>query len=501
MRMVSTTLPPGARPLTKTEFQTGLRCHKALWWTVHDPLCQELVPDANAKARMQMGRDVGTVARSYVPGGVLIGPAYQGTAARAEATRQAMADGASVIYEATFQAGDLAVSADILQRDGVDGWVLIEVKGSSSVKQHYVADAAFQAHVIRRNGIDLRGVEIMHLNRECRHPELDVLFVREDVTPAAAALEAQLGLDAAEMIAMLAGESPEKDIGKHCIDPDDCPFKGRCWPQFPEHHVSTVYYGRTAWFSWVREGYHTIHDFPDGFKVPRGGKPAARQLRAVRGGQTIVEDGLRQALEALRPPLAFLDFETVMPAIPVWPGCSPLQQLAVQFSCHVEDGNGGHAHHEWLADGPADPRSELAARILAACRGAGSVVAYNASFEQGCLERLADAVPERRDELLDVIARLVDLLPIVRDHIYHAGFRGSFSLKRVLPALAGSDAYAELAVAEGMTASNELTRLLFHADTMVAQERALMREALLAYCKADTWEMVRLLDALRRLAM
>src|SRR6188472_2902462 len=93
---------PSPRHLTKGEFIAGLQCHKRLWWAVHEPACQELVPDRNALALMNTGRLVGATARDYVPGGVLIGPAYQGAAARAEATARAMRDGAPVVYEATF---------------------------------------------------------------------------------------------------------------------------------------------------------------------------------------------------------------------------------------------------------------------------------------------------------------------------------------------------------------------------------------------------------------
>ncbi|MBZ5590542.1 MAG: DUF2779 domain-containing protein, partial [Acidobacteriia bacterium] len=93
------------------------------------------------------------------------------------------------------------------------------------------------------------------------------------------------------------------------------------------------------------------------------------------------------------------------------------------------------AHHEWLADGPGDPRPELARALVAACLGARTVVAYNAQFERRCIEMLADAVPELADDLLDIAERLADPLPIVREHVYHPDFHGSFSLKSVLPAL------------------------------------------------------------------
>ena len=76
----------------------------------------------------------------------------------------------------------------------------------------------------------------------------------------------------------------------------------------------------------------------------------------------LVEGDLADALESFRAPLAYFDFETVMPAIPVWDGCGPYTQVPVQFSCHVEAEDGTLTHHEWVPEGPGDPRAEIAAR-------------------------------------------------------------------------------------------------------------------------------------------
>jgi hypothetical protein len=221
---------------------------------------------------------------------------------------------------------------------------------------------------------------------------------------------------------------------------------------------------------------------------------------AVQTGRLIVEPGLARALRAFEEPLAFLDFETVGLAIPVWDGCHPYDQVPVQFSCDRQVPDGTIAHHEWIADGPGDPRPELARALVAACRGARTVVAYNAGFERGCIERLADAVPQLADDLLDIAARLADPLPVVREHVYHPDFHGSFSLKAVLPALVPGPGYEELEVAEGATASLALDRLMFRGDAMTADERQRLRDALLRYCALDTMSMVRLLERLRELA-
>ena len=127
------------------------------------------------------------------------------------------------------------------------------------------------------------------------------------------------------------------------------------------------------------------------------------------------------------------------------------------------------------------------------------MVAHSASFEKGCLEALANAVPGHAVALRDIISRLAEPLPVVRDHVYHPDFDGSFSLKSILPALVPDLGYDDLVIAEGGSASRELMRLVVGDATLLPAERALKREELLRYCERDTLAMVRVLSRLREL--
>ena len=127
------------------------------------------------------------------------------------------------------------------------------------------------------------------------------------------------------------------------------------------------------------------------------------------------------------------------------------------------------------------------------------VVMYT-SFERTRIRDLANAVPSLKTELLELEQKLIDLHPVVRDHVYHPDFRGSFSLKAILTPLIPQLTYNDLVIVDGQTASVEIARLLFVADRIPAWERERVRQDLLAYCKQDTWAMVMLLDRLRRLA-
>lgn len=483
--------------LSKSRFTAGVQCHKLLWWRVHEPNAPELTPDAQTQAIFDQGTNVGELARTYVPGGTLIDFPYFQTQKKIEATTAALAAGAPVIYEASFSADRVFVAVDILERLR-DGFGLIEVKSSTGAKDEHYPDAAIQVHVLGSAGLDVGRVEIMHLNRACTFPDLSDLFVRTDVTREVADLLPEIPAQAQEQLSMLEGTLPEVAIGPHCRTPRDCPFMSRCWADLPEHHVSTLYrIGQNAW-GLVAQGTAGIHDLPADMSLSA---TAERQRRSVVADRMIVEPSLRDALKEFEPPLAFLDFETINPAIPVWDGCHPYDNIPVQFSCHRQKPGGGYEHLEWLAEGPGDPRPAIAQALVTACAGARTIVAYNASFEKTCLRGLGEALGRRTAvSMEDIATRVVDLLPAVRDHVYHPGFGGSFSLKSVLPVLVPGLSYDELEVSDGSVAALELARLLLRGGALADAEKTRLREALLRYCELDTWGTVLLLERLRELA-
>ena len=389
------------------------------------------------------------------------------------------------------------MGVDILSRRRGGRFTLTEVKSTTKVKPEHLPDAAVQAYVLRRAGLDVDRVELMHLDRECAFPDLSNLFRRVDVTDEVEPFVKTVPREAKRQLAMLQGPLPDVEPGDHCTAPYECPFLARCWPPLPEHHVSTLNAVRsTRVAALVAEGYETLFDLPDDAEL---NEVQHRQWRAVRAGKLVVELGLGGALAALEAPIAYLDFETVAPAIPAWDGCHPYDAVPVQWSVHLDKGDGAVKAHAWIASGPDDPRPACAAALAKALKGAKTVAAYNAPFEKRCLQMLADAAPEHRDVLLGAVDRAVDLLPLVRQHVYHPDFGGSFSLKSVLPALVPDLGYDDLEVGEGGTASTELERLMFD-DDMTDAARAKLRKALLAYCGRDTEALVRLVERLRELA-
>ena len=129
----------------------------------------------------------------------------------------------------------------------------------------------------------------------------------------------------------------------------------------------------------------------------------------------------------------------------------------------------------------------------------GPIVVYS-PYEQTRLKELAGQFPDLRVALNAIIARLLDLLPIVRGAVYFPEFHFSNSIKAVAPALAPGFGYDDLGdIADGASASAAFLQLASGATTD-SEEAGQLRAALLAYCERDTLAMVAVHRALRRLA-
>jgi predicted RecB family nuclease len=411
-------------------------------------------------------------------GGTLIGHEYWRIPEKVADTQAALVANAPAIFEAAFLVEGVYAAVDVLERLR-HGHALIEVKSTTKLKDQHIPDVAIQLHVLREAGVAVSRAELMHLNSDCRFPDLSDLFVREDVTRQAETFLPSIPAQLAKQKGALAGKLPVVEVGPHCTDPYECPFMARCWPRVGDDHVSNLYSGRRTAEALIAAGVESIKEIPANTKLSA---IQARQVLSVKSGRIVVEDGLASALATLAPPIAYLDFETI-----------------VQMSCHVVGSRGAMNHFEHLADGPEDPRPAMAEAVVHACDGAQTVVAYNAPFERRCLEHLAQHVPSRRAALKAVAMRLVDLLPIVRNHVYHPGFGGGFGMKAVAPALVDGLDYSKLEIGEGGTASTILEALLLRGDQVPAKDRTTLREQLIEYCKLDTLAMVKVVERLSQL--
>ncbi len=291
-------------------------------------------------------------------------------------------------------------------------------------------------------------------------------------------------------------DTPDIETGPHCTTPYRCPFFGHCHTGEPEHPIRDLPGLRSKIRERLKEaGIRDIDGVPPDFS---GLSYMQRRVRdSVAAGQPFVGTNLALRLAEIDFPAAFLDFETLGLAIPIYAGTRPYQTIPFQWSLHVRDSDGGLRHSAFLDDGLDDPRERLIVALLEAMPAEGSIVVYS-GYEARVLRELAQAFPQYEGHLLAMCDRMVDLLQVIKGGYYHPEFHGSFSIKSVTPVLAPALAYDELEVAEGMAASAAYARLI--TGEAPESERAAIRESLLAYCERDTLAMVRVYEALLEVA-
>ena len=438
--------------LSKSRFQYGLQCLKRLYLEAYH---RELADPVGARlqAIFDSGTAVGELARRRFPNGTLVKETYLEHAQAVETTKALLADAAiPSLYEPAFTYRGIRTRIDALRRNGRQGFDLVEVKSTTSVKPEHVTDVAIQLYAAEGCGVSIDRAYLMHINNAYVYRggdhDLEQLFTLADVSDRARAFVAESVPNDLDRMweALQLDHAPDIAVGRHCTSPYRCSFYGHC------------------------------HQGEAGTDRPLSISPS-----------------LASRLGEIAFPAAFLDFETFGPAVPVYVGTRPYQRVPFQWSMHVMDADGRLSHASFLNGDVEDPRERFITGLLEAVPIEGSIVAYS-PYERTMMRELAEAFPQHRDGLLALCDRVVDLLKLVRGGYYHPGFNGSYSLKSVLPALVPDMDYADLEVQDGMAASMAYARMT--AADAPASEKASIRQALLAYCERDTEAMVRIYDKL-----
>jgi hypothetical protein len=387
-----------------------------------------------------------------------------------------------------------------LQRRKDKRWRLIEVKSTTEVKDHHLDDVAIQHWVVTRSGVDLAASCLAHVSRDYVYEggpiDTSRFFRIRKLTRQVEKLQAELTVQLRSEFRVLAmPEAPNIPAGRHCSNPFPCEFFDHCNPPIPDDHIlrlPRVHASTVA--KLVALGVQSIHDIPENY--PLTGR-LRRACASVQMGKPWYSPEIGEELSKLKYPLYLADFETVNPALPRFVGMRPYDQIPFQWSVHVQRQPGAAPEHfEFLATDKSDPRPAFVSALCDALGERGSIVVYHQQFESQRLCELASWLPEFSGQINKIQRRLWDLLPIVRDHVYHPAFAGSYSLKSVLPALVPEMTYAGMEVADGQAAGLAWESVV--RGDCDEGERERKRRVLLEYCSQDTLGMLRLLEKLQQ---
>ena len=474
--------------LSKSKIAAFEQCPKRLWLLVHRRELAE--QDQGVEARFASGHEVGALACSLLPDGVMV-EAEPDLKAALATTRSLLEGGLDrPIFEATLEYDGVLVRIDVLEPDGTGNWRMAEVKSSTSAKPHHVGDLATQVWVARNAGVPIASAAIRHIdNSFTLEREGDYSGLLRDthcLAEARPVIEAR-GEVVAAARAVLTSFEPAHQPGAHCSSPYPCEFSGYChqaMPDEPEWPVTILPNGGGK--KWLEQG---IDDLCALDPAALTNAKHQRVHHATVTGEAWHDDtGARAALAVWDYPRTWLDFETIAFAVPRWIGTRPYQQVPFQFSAHVEDADGAIVHREFLSVDGSDPRYACAEALIAIVPETGAVIAYNASFERSQIRQLAEAFPELAKPLEAIIVRIVDLLPVTRECWYHRDQRGSWSIKAVLPTIAAELDYALLEIKDGGNAQQAYLEAI--SPECSPDRRKAIDAALRIYCGRDTEAMI-----------
>ena len=449
------------------------------------------------KALFSNGHEVAMQARQRFADGVLIERDQRWTEAL-EATVQALRDPlCTVIYQAAFERSGVRIRAEILERIEGESWHIIEVKSTVRARSNHFDDLALQCWVIEASDeITLDYMSVMTLNRDYvydgHHLDVHQLFRLHEATETIEEKIADISSLTATLSKIIESEqSPTVAPGSHCTKPRPCEFQEHCHaPVAPSAYPLSLVpnLDKRIRQSLTDKGIHDAREIPSSTKLSKLQK---RVVQSLQDNSPVASDKLKSVLDSVTFPVHHIDFESYMTAIPRFTKTKPYASIAFQWSNHIEHEDGRLEHVDFIFDAQGDPRRAFAETLLEAVGDTGTLCIYS-SYEEVEIKQLANLYEDLKPDLLALLKRTWDLFEVVRNHFYHPDFEGSFSIKRVLPALCPQHDYSELEISDGKDAM----QAYLHSLDLEPEERRSVHEQLKEYCALDTLAMLEIRRAL-----
>lgn len=487
--------------LSKSTYMRGIKCPKSVYLNKHGKALRDEMSD-NQEFVFEQGTEVGLLAQELFPNGVDCSPeSYFDYGPSIQKTKELIDNEQKVIYEASFQFDGVLCAMDILVKSG-DGYKAYEVKSSTSVSDIYIKDASLQYYVMINSGLKIKDISIVYINNEyVRKGKVDIkqLFTEESILNEVLELQKEVPLNIKAFKKVLEGKTiPQVDIGPHCGSPYPCDFMGHCWKHVPEYSVFDISRLRSEKkFEMYSRGIMSFEQITEEAQEEFLNHKQIIQVKSELEQTIVIEkDSIQEFIDDLNFPMYFLDFETMQTAIPLYDNCRPYQMLVFQYSMHkMENTDAELKHMEYLANPKdGDPRLKFIEQLILDCESRGDILTYNIAFERTRMNELIADFPKYEKSLQKIIDRMKDLMiPFQQGWYYKPEMRGSYSIKKVLPALVPELSYGDLEIQEGGTASAVFSQM---ASGKFEEDVEKTRKALLAYCCLDTFAMVKLYEKL-----
>lgn len=471
--------------LTKSNFLTYLDAPMHLWADIHDKLEKPL--SSYDQHLLQEGYKVEKLARQFLE------------------TLAAGKPHTELHWQRPYVNQNYEAKADaLIHHLDSDTYDIYEIKSSTSVDKTNLYDATFQFLVLNTQ-IKINKIYIVHLNKEyVRYGRLNIdnLFLAEDVTDAVHEATIEVDFERENALAVL--QTSSHHTIKSCYKPKICRCLSLCHPNLPTFSIFNIPNLSAKKKQILLDlGIREAKDVPSNVALTYKQKLV---VEVAKTNQPIINQAaLRHELESLTFPLYFLDYETYNSAIPLFDGYAPQQQMVFQYSLHtLEHPDNELQHSAHLSLTTTDPAVSLLEQLKQEIGDTGTIIVWNKTFEAGRNKEMASIHPDYSDFLTSLNDRIYDLADSIKEgFLVHPAFRGSWSIKSILPVLAPHLSYKQLTIGKGdeaMTAWWALVekKVKSGREDLSAQNQTIA-DALLEYCKLDTLAMVEIWKKLHEL--
>ncbi len=473
--------------LSKTDYIQFLNCPEELWISKNR---KELLPPfpIDAQHKVEQGKLVDKLAKEWLTQEPII------------ADQKIKLP--SVVFQKRATKDAFVAIADIVIFHTEKECTLLEVKASTHIKDEHYHDIAFQQMVFEAAGYQVRNTFIVHLNKEFRTKDrldLNEFFVAEEVTTEVQDLLTETEKNANLALGFIHKSELPKGINLKCSNKKKCLYLQHYSQPLPTYSIFDI---RRIHISkleaLVAQGIYSVQDIPSDFDLS---EKQRIQVDIAQQNKAIIEkEKIAEVLESLRYPLYFLDYETFSYVVPPQKGFQPYDQMVFQYSLHViEEPNAPLKHYEYLLKTKTESVEYLLADLQKNIHPTeGTVIVWNEKFEKPRNEEMAALFPQYKSFLTSVNDRVYDLMEIFWDGLYqHPTFKGSASIKKVLPVLCPELTYQDLDIQNGMAAV-----IKWHHMTdsrLLPEEAEKTFQDLLKYCHLDTLAMVRIWEELSKI--
>ena len=475
--------------ITNDEFREGCRCARLFWLEKHNA------------CSYSAGTALSDVAKSYIKGGRYV---KDDTPEKmAEATVRLLSAGQRIIKNPAFITSGAFCRADIIRIDKMGMATIYFSRPALHVRRVFAREAALLMAAAEEAGLEKVRVVILLPDKtyvKCGAIDARKFLTAYDLSEDARQMKDKASARASALSAIAKWENePEVDLHSGCFSPDGCKYFSHCTAHLPQPNVFKIArLSQNTKLKLYNEGKYSYEELKDHPLLTDSQKNQVKMSLSEADAQ-VKKKELEEFLSSLWYPMCFLDFESWQPAVPPSDMMKAFEQVPFQYSLHIVGSEGANVEHkEYLADGCADPRVELAHRLAEDVPEGACVIVYNKQFEKMVIADLARLCPDIADKLTKISGGICDLMvPFQKKLYYDRRMEGSFSMKAVLPALFPDSpelCYENLC---GVHNGSQAMQTYAKMSEMSGEDLRLTRENLLKYCGLDTYGMVKILEKLR----